>query len=139
MASVSVLPVLFFVLAAEGTVRSPKGVVYFPPYGFRGKTITCSTDVSANITWIVIVNGKEISLDPIRFNITKVNATTSAMYLTSEFILSTFETRGVFLETTFFCKTETNETSNRFQFKRGGKSSYRTVCYVHVSSITSQI
>jgi hypothetical protein len=115
-------------------VQSPPRTVYIPPRGFHGKTIVCSTNAAANITWIVDDDFLKQNLDPIAFNITRVNDTTSTMYLTAEFVFSNKERSFALLDKELFCKTGTNETSNDFTFDRGvlerpdaGKPTNKTV------------
>jgi hypothetical protein len=118
-----ILGVLAFVSVTGSVhfVQSPPTTVYIPPPGFHGKTVVCSTNAAANITWIVDDRYLKQNLDPIAFNITQVNATTSTMYLTEEFVFSSSERIFALLKTNLFCKTGTNETSNKFTFDIGGK------------------
>ena len=97
--------------------------MYYPPRGFPGKAFVCSTNASTVITWIRDDQGMQSPLNSTTFNITQVNAMTSTMYLTFDFVKASPEILLAFFDSKFFCKTATNETSNTFMFKQGGKLS----------------
>ena len=99
-----------------GFVEAPQGIVYYPPPGLPGKIVRCRTNVTADIDWVSDTAGK---LNPNQFNITKVSDTTSAMYLTSEFIKSDFIVGGTLTLVNLHCEAGGSKSTS-FIFDAGG-------------------
>jgi hypothetical protein len=91
----------------------PRETVYAPPNGFPGKIVLCATNKPASIVWRYR-DGQE--LDPVTYNITRLSANSSGLFLTYELLLiapSKFSRDDVHCETG-------NVSTRKFKFLAGG-------------------
>ena len=106
-------------------LSSPSGTVYIPPIGSPIKTVRCTTNATADITWVQSEFGK---IDPTRFNITQENSTSSIMLVHQSFVDTNPLAAGYLTRGTIVCRSGTTD-SGSFTFRQGGKCCmYFNVC-----------
>ena len=107
-------------LAQVKFVTSPPSIVYIPPTNSSIKTVRCTTDVTANITW---VHSKFKDLNPITFNITQENSTSSIM-LVHQSLAEANTLVFTALQSGFIvCQAGTTNSAS-FTFRQGGEEAF---------------
>ena len=108
------------VLAQIKFVASPPSIVYIPPTDSPVKTVRCITNVTASITW---VHNRFKDLDPITFNITEENSTSSIMLVHQSLAEANVLVFGTLITGSIVCQAGTTD-SVPFTFRLGSEKMF---------------